>query len=145
MKQVYDLLEEDGLFYLQIAGIRRAWQWEDVFWAFFMDTYIFPGADASLPLTFPVAQLEAAGFELASVETIGIHYSETIRRWYNNWESSEAKEVVSQKYGNRIYRVWEMFLAWSTIIARQGNSTCYQIVAHKNRNKFDRTAFIKGY
>jgi len=26
LRQVYDLLEDDGLFYLQIAGLRRAWQ-----------------------------------------------------------------------------------------------------------------------
>lgn len=141
LSQVSDMLEEDGVFFLQIAGLRRAWQWEDFFWGFFMDTYIFPGADASLPLTFPVAQLEAAGFEVQSVETIGIHYSETIKRWYYNWVKSDTKEKMIQSYGKRLYRVWEIFLAWSTIIARQGNSTCYQIVAHKNRNGFDRRRF----
>jgi len=145
MEQVYDLLDDDGVFFLQIAGIRRAWQWEDLCWAFFMDTYIFPGADASLPLTFPIAQLEAAGFEVQSVKTVGVHYSETIKRWYRNWRKDGAEEEISTKYGGRLYRIWEIFLAWSTIIARQGNSTCYQIVAHKNRNRFDRKRFIQGF
>jgi hypothetical protein len=40
------------------------------------------------------------------------------------------------------YRIWEIFLAWSTIISRQGSATCYQIVAHKNLNAFDRAELI---
>ena len=143
LEQVYDMLEDDGIFYLQIAGLRRAWQWEDFMWAFFMDTYIFPGADASLPLTFPVSQLENAGFEVQAVETVGCHYSETIHRWYNNWEKPQHKEAMISKYGTRLYRIWEIFLSWSTIIARQGNSTCYQIVAHKNMDAYPRKNFFK--
>ena len=37
------LLKNDGLFYLQIAGLRRAWQFEDLLWGNFMGKYIFPG------------------------------------------------------------------------------------------------------
>ncbi|XP_002165145.1 uncharacterized protein LOC100198707 [Hydra vulgaris] len=141
LKQVYNLLDDNGIFYLQIAGLRRAWKWEDILWGFFMDTYIFPGAEASLPLIFPVGQLESAGFEVHSVETIGVHYSETIREWYRNWIQPETRKNMSLKYGSRLCRIWEIFLAWSTIIARQGNSTCYMIVAHKNRNDYDRLKF----
>lgn len=144
MEQVYDMLEDDGIFFLQIAGLRRAYQWEDFMWGFFMDTYIFPGADASLPLTFPVAQLENAGFEVQSVETIGCHYSETIKRWYLNWVNPDHKEEMVNKYGTRLFKIWEIFLSWSTIIARQGNSTCYQIVAHKNKDAYPRKQFFKS-
>ena len=140
--QVRDLLKDDGVFFLQIAGLRRAFQWEDFVWGLFMDKYIFPGADASCPLSFVVQQLEAAGFEVANVETVGIHYSYTIHRWYKNWVRSEAKDVICAKYGVRLYRIWEIFLAWSTIIARQGCSTCFQIVCHKNLNDYDRSKYF---
>ena len=30
--QVKELLEDDGIFFLQIAGLRRAWQYEDLIW-----------------------------------------------------------------------------------------------------------------
>jgi hypothetical protein len=30
------MLKEDGVFYLQIAGLRRAWQYEDLVWGLFM-------------------------------------------------------------------------------------------------------------
>lgn len=142
MSQVYEMIDDDGLFFLQIAGLRRAWQWEDFIWGLFMDKYIFPGADASCPLGFVIAHLEAAGFEIQSTDTIGIHYSHTIKQWYNNWIKSEAKSKMEAKYGQRLYRIWEIFLAWSTIIARQGNSTCFQIVCHKNLNRFNRNRFI---
>ncbi|KAJ2608353.1 hypothetical protein H4S08_004479 [Coemansia sp. RSA 1365] len=141
LQQVSDMLEDDGLFYLQIAGLRGAWQYEDFSWGLFMAKYIFPGADASCPLNWVVSQLESAGFEVRSSETIGVHYSATLARWYDNWLAS--RERIVKKYGKRWFRIWEIFLAWSIIIARQGSSTCYQIVAHKNRNAFDRGALIR--
>jgi len=139
-KQVYNLLEDDGLFYLQIAGLRMATQIEDYCWAFFMDKYIFPGADASLPLTFPIVQLEMAGFEINSVKNVIIHYSLTINRWYKNWVKNKEKSM--SKYGKSWYRLWEWFLAWSTIIARQGNTCCYMIIAHKNLDHFNRKQWV---
>ncbi|OMJ23596.1 putative fatty acid methyltransferase [Smittium culicis] len=139
--QIKDMLEDDGLFYLQIAGLRSAWQYEDFVWGLFMAKYVFPGADASCPLNWVVNQLESAGFEVRSVDTVGIHYSATIGRWYENWMLNKEKIIAS--YGKRWFRVWEIFLSWSTIIARQGSSTCFQILAHKNLNSFDRTSIIR--
>ena len=48
--QVYGMLSDDGLFFLQIAGLRKPWQFEDFCWGLFMGKYIFPGADASCPI-----------------------------------------------------------------------------------------------
>jgi len=143
--QVSELLEDDGIFYLQIAGLRRPWQYEDLVWGLFMNKYVFPGADASMPLAWVVQQLEYAGFEVQSVDTIGVHYSATIERWYQNWMKPENRQDIITKYGERAWREWEFFLAYSTIIARQGSATCYQLVCHKNLNKYDRASFIEGY
>eukprot|EP00808_Paulinella_micropora_P004142 g62492.t1 len=130
LKQVKYLLKDEGLFYLQIAGLRRAWQWEDLVWGLFMGKYIFPGADASCPLGFVVAQLEKAGFEVHRVENCGVHYSLTIRRWYENWLSNE-KQIVA-KYKEYWFRLWKIFLAWCVIIASQGSSTVFFITCNKN-------------
>lgn len=140
MKQVYDMLEEDGIFYLQIAGLRRCWQFEDLCWGVFMGTWIFPAADASLPLAWTVNQLETAGFEVQSHENVGIHYSETISRWLDN--CIKNKEKIVSKYGEKWYRTWLVFLAWSVVIAAQGSSTCHMIVAYKNKDAFDRKRFV---
>lgn len=117
IQQVYDLLEDDGTFFLQIAGLRYAWQWEDLVWAMFMGRYIFPGADASCPLTFPVFQLERGGFEIDSIDTMGTQYSRTIEYWYENWKKNQDK--IKKVVPDDLNRCWEFFLAWSVCIAAQ--------------------------
>jgi cyclopropane fatty-acyl-phospholipid synthase-like methyltransferase len=138
--QVYSMLKDDGIFFLQIAGLRRAWQFEDLNWGLFMAKYVFPGADASCPLGWVIDKLEAAGFEIHTSETIGIHYSATIKRWYDNWLTNE--KTITKKYGVRWFRKWSWFLAWSVIAPESGFATCYQIICHKNTNKFDRKIFL---
>lgn len=128
--QVRHMLEDDGIFYLQIAGLRRAWQFEDLVWGLFMTKYIFPAADASCPLGFVTDHLERAGFEVHRVENCGVHYSLTIKKWYDNWLSN--KDAIVEKYGERWYRMWVIFLAWSAIIAAQGSSTVFMITCTKN-------------
>lgn len=139
LKLVKNALSDDGIFYLQIAGLRELWQHEDVSWGVFMYRHIFPGADASLPLNWVTSQLECAGFEVHSVETIGVHYADTINLWYKNW--LENKDEVIKKYGQEQYRLYEVFLAHSAIIPEKGCSTCFQIVCHKNLDDFDRRQF----
>lgn len=53
------------------------------------------------------------------------------------------REKVEAKYGSRWFRIWEFFLAYSSIISRQGSATCYQIVLHKNLNAFHRVEGIR--
>ncbi|KAL9101369.1 MAG: hypothetical protein Q9163_003371 [Psora crenata] len=136
LTQIYDMLDDDGVFFLQIAGLRKCWQYEDLVWGLFMNKYIFPGADASTPLGWFVDKLEGAGFEVKSVDTIGVHYTATLWRWYRNWLAN--REKVEAKYGARWFRIWEYFLAYSTIISRQGSATCYQITLVKNINSTHR-------
>ena len=141
LKQVSEQLQDDGIFYLQIAGLRRAWQFEDLLWGVFMGTYVFPGADASCPLAWNIWQLEGAGFEVSSVDNIGIHYSATLKRWYDNWVKNEA--AISKKYKPEMFRKWRWFLAWAVIASEQGSATCWQIVAHKNTCAWDRKRLIQ--
>jgi len=140
--QVKDLLKDDGIFYLQIAGLRRAWQFEDLIWGLFMGTYIFPAADASCPLGFVVEQCERAGYEVHSMENCGVHYALTLNKWYRNWISN--KEKIVAKYGEWWYRLHVIFLAWSTVIATQGCSTVFFITLHKNKSSFERRDMFVG-
>jgi cyclopropane fatty-acyl-phospholipid synthase-like methyltransferase len=128
--RVKNMLEDDGVFYLQIAGLRRAWQYEDFVWGLFMAKYIFPGADASCPLGFVVSQAERAGFEVHRVENCGTHYALTIEKWYENWQRNE--QAVVEKYGRRWFRLWSLFLAWSRMIGAQGSSALFMLTLTKN-------------
>ena len=146
---VYDLLKDDGLFLLQWTGLRRGADLglpviglrpEDLIWGLFMSKYIFPGADASLPLSDVVRQLEKTGFEIHSAENVSVHYGLTIELWHKNWQKHEA--TILKSYGQRWYRLWHLFLAWSWRIAMQGNAACFQVVANKNLDSFNRRIFI---
>lgn len=148
-KIVYDHLKDDGLFLLQFCGLRRGADQgvppvglrpEDMIWGLFMNKYIFPGADASLPLSDMCKYMEKAGFDIHSAENISIHYSVTIKRWHENWVKN--RQAVLDAYGERWYRLWNLFLAWSWRIGAQGNSECFQVVAHKNLDHFNRKIFI---
>lgn len=140
LAQVYDSLEDDGIFFLQYAGLRKSWQYEDLVWGLFMNKYIFPGADASTPVAFVVSALESAGFEIVSIENIGVSYSATLWRWYRNWMGN--KDQAISKYGIKWFRIWEYFLASSTITARQGGAACHQFVMRKNLNSYHRVNYV---
>ena len=146
---ISERLKDDGLFLLQFAGLRRGgglgvapvgMRPEDMIWGLFMNKYVFPGADASPPLSTMLRAMEKAGFGIYSVENISIHYSLTIRRWHENWQRNA--EAVRKSYGERWYRLWNFFLAWSWRVGAQGNSECFQVVAHKNLDGFDRKIFL---
>ena len=140
MHQLYDLLEDDGLLYIQMAGPKRDGRKENLAFGLFMAKYIFPGADAARKLIWITDHLEAAGFEIHSVENVGIHYSVTLKQWYDNWISN--KEAVLEAYGEWWFRLWSFFLAWASHVAREGQSTCFQIVCNKNTRKLDRKMFF---
>ncbi|TFY67625.1 hypothetical protein EVG20_g3867 [Dentipellis fragilis] len=143
LRQVYDLLADDGVFVFQVAGLRPCWQYEDLIWGLFMNKYIFPGADASASLGWVVKHLEGVGFEIKNVDVLGVHYSATIWHWYNNWVSN--KEKVIAKYGDRWYRIWVFFLAYSVLIARHGGSSVFQFTLHKNLNAYPRILGVPNH
>lgn len=139
-EQVYSLLADDGLFLMQWTGLRRNSKMEDLVWGLFMAKYVFAGADASLPLAPMMNVMEKANWEIHSVENISFHYKITIKKWHDNWLSN--RELIVQRYGERWFRIWHVFLAWATTIAAQGTAACFQVLSHKNLNTFDRSRFI---
>lgn len=149
LKSVRELMSsDDGMFLMQVAGLRQGSNWQDIAWGLFMSKYIFPGADASTPLNWYIRQLELAGFEVHSVETIGRHYSHTLHKWYDNWMSRKeailSGDIDAEREtlkGDRLFRMWEFFLAYSVIASGQGSATCYQILAHPNTYDFPRDRF----
>lgn len=143
LRNVYDLLDDDGVMVFQVAGLRPRWQYWDLIWGLFMNKYIFPGADASCPLNWVIRQLETAGFEVRSCDVAGIHYSATIDRWLKNWKINETK--IKAKYGERLYRLWHFFLASSVIIAREGGSSLFQITVTKNLNATHRIEGVASH
>jgi len=152
LSTVRNLLKDDkGAFLMQVSGLRQGSNWEDIAWGLFMSRYIFPGADASTPLHWYVEQLERAGFEVHSVETIGRHYAHTLHKWYDNWMANKeailSGDIDAEREslrGDRLFRMWEFFLAYSVIASGQGSATCYQILAHPNTYEYPRDLWVDG-
>ncbi|GAA5820065.1 hypothetical protein JCM11251_005468 [Rhodosporidiobolus azoricus] len=143
LRDVYNLLEDDGIFVFQVAGIRPCWQYEDLNWGLFMNKYVFPGADASCALNWVIGRLEGVGFEVTNVDVLGVHYSATLHRWYENWVTNRDKAVAA--YGEKMYRIWLFFLASSTIASREGGPSVFQITLHKNLRGYHRVEDIPAH
>lgn len=143
LRQVYDLLDDNGIFVFQVAGFRPSWQFEDLVWALYVDRWVFPAGDASCPLSWVVTQVENAGFEVKNIDVLGIHYSATLLRWYRNWVSNKDKVIAS--YGERWYKVWVYFIASAIIIARNGSGAVFQLTLHKNLNSYPRIEGVRNH
>lgn len=129
LRMVKSVLKDDGVFYFQVAGLRREWQYEDLVWGLFMGEHVFPGADASCPLGWVSSHIEAAGFEIQRVSNLGNHYSRTLQQWLDEWNADKTRVV--DVYGEKAWRRWEVFLAWSVRVARQGSSTVFMFTLTK--------------
>jgi len=143
LRKVHNFLADDGVFYLQVAGLPRGYgvgynHYEDLVWGLFMDEHVFPGADASCPMGWVITKLEQAGFEVQNVQNLGSHYSKTLHHWLQLWESK--KDSVVKVYGERSWRRWRVFLAWSVRISRRGGSTVQFITATKSGHEAARVA-----
>jgi sphingolipid C9-methyltransferase len=146
-RKVHDLLSDDGLFVLQWTGIRRLYRPqsplsaltlapEDLIWALFMNRHVFPGADASLPLSSMLRAAEDAGFEIEDVERMSAHYVLTLRAWRDLWCENRAEIVAA--YGERWFRLWSFFLYWAALMGEEGAGFTYQVVLHKNHARYPR-------
>lgn len=135
-EQLAPRLADDGLFVLQWTGLRRLLRPEDLMWGLFMNKFIFPGADGALPLSSMLKVVEKAGWEVQSVENTSTHYVHTLRAWRCNWEASRAS--ITATHGERWYRIWHFFLAWSELVAEQGSAASYQVLLNKNLDSYDR-------
>jgi cyclopropane fatty-acyl-phospholipid synthase-like methyltransferase len=142
LRKVRDLLTDDGMFVCQVSGVRQAPNWEDTMWGLFMSRYIFPGADASTPCHWYTKEFEKAGFEIHSCENVNVHYAHTLNRWYLNWIKPEHKAHIVKKYGGEhLYRLWAIFLAWSSLAPVAAYGSCYQFLVHPNERSFPRDVF----
>merc|ERR1712046_300947 len=129
LRKVHSLLKDDGTLYFQVAGLRRQWRYEDLVWGLFMGEHVFPGADASCPIGWVATQLERGGFEVQRVSNLGNHYSRTLDHWLDEWKL--PKDSIIAAYGEQSWRRWEVFLAWSVRVARQGSSTVFMLTLTK--------------
>ena len=106
-----DLLAPDGAMLLQaIVTDDRAYDVEKASRSF-IRTHIFP--HGCLPSLEVIARCVAADTDMRTVhlEDLTPHYAETLRRWRENFDASEA-ELDRAGYDERFRRLWRMYLSY---------------------------------
>ena len=128
-KKVNDLLSDDGIAVIHTIGNVRTPKLTPAF----IRKYIFPGGYIpSLSEIMPA--VEKSGLIISDIEVLRLHYADTLRNWYKNFQKSEKQ--VLDLYDERFIRMWECYLNLSEISFRKGDNVVYQLVLTKKRDTF---------
>lgn len=118
------VLKPGGLFLNH--GITNDCGWVGAATQRFINRYVFP--DGELTRVSAVEDcMEQAGFEILDVESLRPHYALTLKHWLARFED-HSEELVAL-VGERLYRIWRLYLGGSAHYFRGGRLSVYQIVA----------------
>lgn len=124
--RVREMLNDGGL-YLN-HGITHEFHWKPTSQTDFLYTNVFPNGDLA-GLTQTMTEQERAGWEILDVEGLRLHYARTCRQWVERLEAraDEARAIV----GERVYRIWRLYLTCSAVAFQDGNIGLYQVLMRK--------------
>lgn len=122
------LLKNGGLFLNH--GITNDTGWRDTPATRFINTYIFP--DGELARVSDVTDaMERQSLEILDVEALRPHYAFTLRHWIRRLVENEEQAIAIA--GERIFRLWQLYMAGSAHYFTKGSTGLYQILATKSR------------
>ncbi len=102
-KAVRDLLAPDGVALIHSIGLSERPDATNAWIA----KYIFPGG--YIPsLSEMAAAVERQNLWISDVETLRLHYAETLRHWFDRFVENE--ERVREIYDERFVRMWKFYL-----------------------------------
>jgi len=96
----------------------------------FIDRYVFPGGELT-HISVAMEEMSASGLECWDVESLRSHYATTLWHWVERLEANRAAAVAA--VGERIYRVWRIYMAGSAHGFERGWMSVYQVLAGKPR------------
>ncbi|MBC7156673.1 MAG: class I SAM-dependent methyltransferase [Rhodobacteraceae bacterium] len=91
----------------------------------FIQKYIFPGGMLPSPSALR-DEIARAGLTLANSVEFGDSYSQTLRRWHDNF-AARWDEIAQMGFDERFRRMWEMYLTACAGAFRGGNCDVTQI------------------
>jgi cyclopropane-fatty-acyl-phospholipid synthase len=105
----------------------------------FILKYIFPGG--YLPaLSEIIGASEQARLIMADCESLRMHYTHTLRAWYERFKANE--EEVVRLYDRRFYRLYSFYLAASMTMFSDGAMIVYQLQYLRSRYA---APFVRDY
>lgn len=91
--------------------------------------YIFPGG-YNPALSEIVTATEKCGLYVTDVETLRLHYAETLKRWRRRFLAN--RDQAARLYDERFCRMWEYYLSCSEVAFRHLGLAVFQIQLAKN-------------
>ncbi|MGE3691617.1 MAG: class I SAM-dependent methyltransferase [Novosphingobium sp.] len=102
----------------------------------FTRKYIFPGGYIPA-ISELVAAMERTRWEVADVEVLRYHYAHTLAEWYRRLNLH--REQVIGLYDERLFRLWQFYLAGAEQSFRHGGMVNFHIQAVKRRDALPMT------
>lgn len=124
-RRVWEMLQPGGLFLKYCLAASTTFRKTGLS---FTDRYAFPVGELG-PLNAAIFAAELAGFEVRDVESLREHCALTLRHWQRRLEADaeEAKRIV----GNRLYRVWRLYLSGAAHRLTSCQLNLYQLLLSK--------------
>jgi cyclopropane-fatty-acyl-phospholipid synthase len=95
----------------------------------FIDGYVFPGGELT-HLAHVVESMASQGLESVDTESLRPHYARTLWHWVERLEAS--REAAIAAVGDKLYRVWRVYMAGSAQSFERGWLSVYQVLAGKS-------------
>jgi cyclopropane-fatty-acyl-phospholipid synthase len=92
----------------------------------FIDEYVFPGGELS-HISRVIGEMSARGLECRDVESLRPHYARTLWQWVERLESNRVGALAM--VGEKVYRVWRIYMAGSAHAFERGWLSVYQVLA----------------
>jgi cyclopropane-fatty-acyl-phospholipid synthase len=92
----------------------------------FIDDYVFPGGELT-HISRVIAAMSAGGLECRDVESLRPHYARTLWQWVERLEAHRAAALAT--VGEKLYRVWRIYMAGSAHAFERGWLSVYQVLA----------------
>jgi cyclopropane-fatty-acyl-phospholipid synthase len=92
----------------------------------FIDHYVFPGGELT-HLSRVIGAMSESGLECRDVESLRPHYARTLWHWVERLDANRAGAVTT--VGEKLYRVWRIYMAGSAHAFERGWLTVYQVLA----------------
>jgi cyclopropane-fatty-acyl-phospholipid synthase len=125
-RQIKKLLRSDGIALIHTIGRRGSPGGTDPW----IEKYIFPGGYVP-SLSEVLAAVEPAGLWVTDVEILRMHYAETLKHWFFQFQSNRCAAIAL--YDERFCRMWEFYLAACEMAFRNGELTVFQLQLSPDR------------
>jgi cyclopropane-fatty-acyl-phospholipid synthase len=94
----------------------------------FIDEYVFPGGELA-HISRVMQEMSAEGLESWDVESLRPHYARTLWHWVDRLEAN--RDAALKAVGERIFRIWRIYMAGSAHAFERGWMSIYQVLAAK--------------